>query len=582
MHRRFAVLCLLFVALPVWASLDVDVRGLGPDEADNVNDQLGLLRYAHTLNGKPPDADEVRRLNQQAPDDIRRALQPFGWYSPTIESSLKHKGDDWYAVYRVNAGPETDVSTIDIQLTGAGARQPELLAARRHLWPLRLGRRLKHQDYETVKQRLLDKAHQLGFLHARYTRHVLRVDPPRHQAQVLLTLDTGPRFYFGAISVDQQPTRLGEDVIRRYLTVHSGEPFDPAELLSTQFALSDLDYFSTVQVLPQSDEASADHHIPVVVRVRYAKPRIYRLGAGYGTDTGARALAGVEWRRLNSRGQKLSFDLRPSQNISTAILDYKIPIGSAPGQNFDATAQGLQQNFQGINERLYSLAVARLQLKGAWQKRYYLSYSNDTYTIGGEPRRQSALLTPGVSFSRTSVDNAVYPHKGWFAFVDLHGATDADQISDVNFLSAHLKVRGVIPITWRLRLLARAEEGALITSRFDQLPPSQRFFAGGDDSVRGYSYQSLAPLNAYGRVAGGKYLTTGSLELDWDVWRPYGVAAFVDAGGADDVPNVRLHVGAGIGLRYIAPFGAIAIDLAHPFDRGATPVRLHIGVRVGL
>ena len=100
--------------------------------------------------------------------------------------------------------------------------------------------------------------------------------------------------------------------------------------------------------------------------------------------------------------------------------------------------------------------------------------------------------------------------------------------------------------------------------------------------MRGYAYQSLGPKDAHGNLVGGKYLTTGSLELDWDVYKSYGLAVFGDAGGADDVPNVRLHYGAGLGLRYRAPFGAIAVDLAHPFDRGAEAVRLHLGVRVGL
>ncbi len=582
MRRLPVVLMLLLFTLPAWAGVEVAIHGLGSDEQHNVQVQLGLLAYAKSLEGNTPDAAEVERLNAQAPADIRRALQPFGWYSPTIKSALKRHGDDWSADYTVNAGSQTDVSGIDIQLTGDGAKLPALVRDTHHRWPLKKGERLKHQNYEAVKQRLLDQAHSLGYLSAHYTRHVLRVNPPARTAQVLLTLETGPRYYFGTVTVEQDHPRLQERVIRRYLTVVSGQPFESGQVLSSQFALNDLGYFSNVSVEPQRDKVSKDHHIPVLVRVSYAKPRVYRLGAGYGTDTGARALAGIQFRRLNSRGHSLSLDLRPSQNISTAIADYRIPIGSVPGQMFDVTAEGLQQNFQGIDERLYSLSLARIQLKGAWQKRYYLTYADDHYTIGGEPQRYSTLLTPGINFSHTSVDNAIYPSHGWYAFLDLHGATSADQLSNVNFLSAHLKLRGVVPITRRLRLLARAEEAALVTSRFDRLPPSQRFFAGGADSVRGYSYQSLAPLNAFGRVAGGKYLTTGSLELDWDVWRPYGLAAFVDAGGADDVPNVRLHFGAGIGFRYLAPFGAIAIDIAHPFDRGASLVRLHLGVRVGL
>lgn len=582
MRRLSVVLMLLLFTLPAWAGVEVDIHGLGSDEQHNVQAQLGLLAYAKSLKGNTPDAAEVERLNAQAQADIRGALQPFGWYSPTIKSALHHKGDDWTAVYTVNAGPQTDVSEIDIQLTGAGAKQPALVHDTRSLWPLKKGKRLKQQDYETVKQRVLDKAHSLGYLSAHYTRHELQVNPTERTAQVLLTLDTGPRYYFGTVTVEQDHPRLQERVIRRYVTVVPGQPFESDKVLSSQFALSDLGYFSNVSVEPQRDKVSKDHHIPILVHVTYAKPRVYRFGVGYGTDTGARALAGIQFRRLNSRGHTFSLDLRPSQKISTAIADYKIPIGSVPGQSFDVTAQGLQQDFQNINERLYSLGLARAQLKGLWQKSYYLTYTHDRYTINGEPQRYSTLLTPGISFNRTSVDNAIYPRHGWSVFLDLHGATRADQLSNANFLSASLKLRGVIPITRRLRLLARAEEGALVTSDFDALPPSQRFFAGGDDSVRGYSYRSLSPLNAFGHVAGGKYLTTGSLELDWDVWRPYGLAAFVDAGGADDVPNVRLHFGAGIGIRYLSPFGAISIDLAHPFDRGASLVRVYLGIRVGL
>lgn len=582
-YPRFALtVCLLLWASAVCAKVTVEIRGLGPQEEQNVKAHLALLSYANRIKNGTPSSGEIDRLNQRAPSEIRSALQPFGWYTPTISSSLKHEGNDWTAVYTVHAGPPTLVTKIEVRLTGAGAGQQKLLAATKNLKPLIVGGRLKQQDYSTVKQRLLQDANELGYLHARYSRHLLQVNPSRQSAEVLWTLNTGPRFYFGPITIVQQQKHLGEDVIRRYVTFSPGQPFSLAKVLSTRFALNDLGYFSTVQIEPQHKKVTADHRIPIVIQVTYAKPRIYRFGVGYGTDTGARMLAGIKWRRLNSRGQTLSLDLRPSQKISTAILDYRIPIGSVPGQAFDVTAQGLRQSFLGVNERLYSLGMARIQLAGLWQRRYYLTYTNDRYRIDGGENHYSALLTPGVNFSRTSVDNPIYPSRGWFAFLDIHGATRLDQISNVNFLSTHIKLRGIATVVTHLRLVARAEEGAVFSSQFSRLPPSQRFFAGGDDSVRGYAYNSLAPRDSAGNLVGGKYLTTGSLELDWDLWRPYGLAAFVDAGGADDVPNVRLHFGAGIGFRYIAPFGAISVDLAHPFDRNNPAVRLYLGVHVGL
>ena len=188
---------------------------------------------------------------------------------------------------------------------------------------------------------------------------------------------------------------------------------------------------------------------------------------------------------------------------------------------------------------------------------------------------------PGVSFDHTEGDDPIFPRAGWYAFLDVHGGTTA-LLSDTNFVQATIKLRGLLELQRRVQLRVRADQGATYVGSFDNLPPSQRFFAGGDGSVRGYSFQSLGPRDANGRVIGGRYLTTASAELDWFFLRDYGIAAFIDAGSADDTPLVDLSLGAGLGIRYRAPFGAFALDLAHPFDAGQSPVRLHLGVQVGL
>lgn len=584
---RFALLLALALAMPsARAGVDVQVRGLGAEEENNVYVQIGLLDYAKRVDADRSkdapgyDPDEVQRLFKQGEQDIRTALQPFGWYNPKIRSELRGAKPDWTAIYHVDAGPETDLTQVEVLLEGAGRDDAALDKVRERL-RLHVGDRLRHERYEDAKQKLLEAAYGLGYLDAQFTRHELRVDVDQNQAQVALTLDTGPRWYFGEVTIEQDG-KLDDAFLRRYLTIEPGAPFDPAKLLSTQFAFSDLDYFSTVEVQSQKDRADAQRRIPILIHTASKPRRVYKYGVGYGTDTGARALAGLEFRRLNREGHKLNLEVRPSQKISTAIADYKIPLGSVPGENLDLVAEGLNQDFQGINERLYSFGGGYTQLKGAWQRHYYLTYTNDNYSLPDEPRRTSILLTPGVSFSRTVANDPIFPRRGWFGFIDVHGASQADQISDTDFIQSLLKLRGVLPLAHRLRLLGRAEEGATLVSGFDNLPPSQRFFAGGDDSVRGYGYRSLGPKNDHGRVIGGKYLTTGSLELDYEVWNPYGVAVFGDVGGADNAPNVKLHVGVGAGLRYRAPFGSIAVDLAHPLDRGESPVRLHIGVRVGI
>jgi translocation and assembly module TamA len=579
--RLLLLCCALCASAPALAGIDVRIRGLGSDESDNAYAQIGILNYAKGVDAAKGQYDpaEVERWYEQGPDEIRKALQPFGWYNPTIKSELKGQAPDWTVTYTVDAGPQTDIGKIDIQLAGEGKDYAPLkkILAKPHLI---VGQRLKHPDYEDLKDRLIKAATGGGYLDANFTRRELRVDVEHNTAEVLLTLDTGPRWYFGGVTI-QQDGRLKDSLLRRYLKIEPGQPFDASKVLATQFALTDLDYFKSVECEPQKSKAGPDRRIPIVIHTSSKAPRAYKLGGGYGTDTGPRALAGVEFRRLNDDGHKLRLTVQPSQNISSATAEYRIPVGTVPGDAVSFLSQGLKQNFEGIHENLWSLGTALTLQEGDWQKRFYLTYIKDQYNLESESGLSSRLLMPGVTFSRTEVNNPIQPRRGWFVSIDVHGGTSA-VLSDTNFISTLVKLRAIVPLAPSVRLLARLSEGVIFVSGFDNLPPSQRFFAGGDDSVRGYAYNSLGPIDAYGNLVGGRYLTTASLETDWDVYKNYGLALFADAGGADNVPDVNVHYGAGFGFRYRLPFGAVAVDLAHPFDRGAELVRLHLGVRVGI
>jgi translocation and assembly module TamA len=572
--------CLL-VSLPAAAGIDVRIRGLGSDEETNCYKQIALLAYAIRVDAEKAQHDvrEVERLFKQGEQDIRTAMQPFGWYNVEVKSELRGSSPDWTATYTVDAGPPTTVAKIDVLVDGVGKDNPAIDRVKRAP-RIAVGERLKHERYEELKGRLQDAAYGEGYLDARFTRHQLRVDALANTAEILVTFETGPRWYFGEVEIDQA-SNLDNEFLRRYSRMIPGTPFDSGKVLATQFSFTDLDYFKSVEIETQKAKAGPDRHIPVIIHAQAKKPYLFRFGAGYGTDTGPRALAGVEFRRLTSTGHKLRIELRPSQHISTAIAEYKIPYGNFAGDSISFPVQGLRQDFQGIDEELYSLGVSYNRQIGQWQRRYYLTYTHDTYSLEDSPQATSILLTPGLALSRTSADDPIFPRRGWYVFFDVHGASTA-VLSDTTFIETLLRVRTVLPIADGVRLLLRGEEGVAFVRRFSTLPPSQRFFAGGDDSVRGYAYHSLGPRDERGRVIGGKFLTTGSAELVFDVYKNYGLAVFADAGGADDVPNVLLHYGAGLGLRYRAPFGAIAVDLAHPFDRDASPVRLHLGVRIGL
>ncbi|MGQ0503021.1 MAG: autotransporter assembly complex protein TamA [Panacagrimonas sp.] len=579
------------------AKVRVEVEGLEDAERANVESRLSILTQAdeaskaadkaekndknekNDKSGEKTREDEARiqRLHRQAEADIREALQPFGYYSPRIISKLTQDGPDWTARYTVNAGPPTLLGEITVKFEGEGASFEPLTDRLRHV-PLKTGERLMHAEYESVKKRMSDAALANGFLDAKWAASELRVNPQTRLADVNLRLETGPRFYFGEVTVQQEG--LDADVIQRYVHIQPGEPFDPQALLALQFRLSDLGYFQSVQIDPQRAQADATRRVPILVTTTPRARSKYDFGMGYGTDTGARLSVGSDWRRLNHRGHTLTADFRLSEIKNTVGTTYLVPLGEEPGENLGLYTSAESQKLDAGDTLKYLIGSALNRSPGNLQQRYYLEYLHEESNFG-DAFTTADLLTPGLSLSHSISDDPIYTRRGLYLFGDVHGAAK-NVLSNATFAQTRLIARAHYPLTHRIRLIGRAELGYSLVDQFDELPASQRFFAGGDQSVRGYSYQSIGPKDKDGNVVGGRYLSVFSIESECRVWNNWGAAVFMDAGGADDNPGPRLFKGVGVGLRYRAPIGSLQLDLAHPMDGDESGIRLHFGVRVGV
>jgi translocation and assembly module TamA len=141
----------------------------------------------------------------------------------------------------------------------------------------------------------------------------------------------------------------------------------------------------------------------------------------------------------------------------------------------------------------------------------------------------------------------------------------------------------IIPLPFRFSLLTRIEGGTTLCNSLEDLPPSVRFFAGGDRSVRGYAYQSLGPKDVFGDVTGGKHLLVGSIELEKAIAKIFGVAAFYDVGNAfNSFGHMDLQQGVGLGIRLYTPVGPIRLDLARQVGVKDPDFRIHFTVGFGL
>lgn len=569
---------MLCLSLGLWvpvatAEVEVRVEGLNDELLANVRTALSVVQFEGQ---DQVDLGDLKRRHAMAPAEIKAALQPFGRYNVEVTDSWAEQGGDTVLTYQVDPGSQTTVAWFDVAVTGEGSGLDSLESVLRD-WPLRAGAPLLHARYEAAKARLLQSVVQEGYLDARYLRSEMRVFPERSESEISLELDTGPRWYFGATTIEA--AGLEDAFLRRYIRMSEGLPFEPRRLLDTQFALTELGYFQSVEIIPERDKADG-RMIPVTVRAPLRSERRHEIGLGYGTDTGFRLGAATEWRHIGQSGHQLRAEMRLSEIKDTYGGEYLIPVGRTPGESVGLKGASEVERFEVGESLKYVVGLSLNRRPGRWQRRVYLEYHHEESDVSGTSN-SSDLVIPGVSITRTEVDDPIHARKGWYTYFDLHGASE-NALSTSTFLQARTLLRASVPLGARARLLGRVEYGANVTEDFADLPLSQRFFAGGDQSVRGYGYQSLGPKDVQGRAVGGKYLTTVSGEMEMRVWQNWGGALFIDAGGVDSDVYPRLFRGVGAGVRYRAPIGQINIDLAHPLDGDRRGVRLHLNVRVGL
>ena len=214
--------------------------------------------------------------------------------------------------------------------------------------------------------------------------------------------------------------------------------------------------------------------------------------------------------------------------------------------------------------------------RGEWRESISLNYQQEDF-VDGDDAGQSYLLIPGINWSRTWGSNFIYTLDGLRFNLGWRGASK-ELLSDTDFSQLQGSIKAITSISPRNRIITRGSLGTTWTNDFEQLPSSVRFFAGGAQSVRGYTYQSLGPLNASDQVIGGKHLMVGSIEFEHSFNGKWGVALFYDAGNAIDSLSDKLERGAGFGLRWKSPIGPVRIDLASAISQDGQPWRLHINI----
>ena len=476
------------------------------------------------------------------------------------------------ARYDVDPGEPTLLDEVEISVLGEGRDEPAVREALDSI-ELSAGEVLHHPQYEAAKQRLFNAAYQAGYIDAAYERAEIFVERRERRANIHLVLDTGPKYYFGELTIEQDI--LDPGLIARFVMIEPGEPFNADRLIELQLALGDGGYFSNVTV-DVMREQTVDRQIPVVVHTTPRRTQEYTLGMGYGTDTGARLSLGTELRRLNRRGHRFHSDVRISGIQTTVAAEYQIPVKNVATDTLSYNALLGTKEIGDLDTDQFSLGGSWNDTWGRLQRRLYVVAHREDWTEGGNPLSEN-LLYPGMHLRSQHTADPLFTRKGYSWSSDIRGGAES-LASSTSFLRLHATGAIVRSLGDRARFLFRSEYGAIRADEFSRLPPSQRFFAGGDRSVRGYEYEQLGPTDVNGATVGGRYLALATVELDYLFLGNYGAALFFDAGNAANEPWPDLKRSVGIGFRWRSPVGMVRIDVAHPLDDPDTNYRLHLSI----
>ncbi|ELP2672250.1 outer membrane protein assembly factor [Vibrio parahaemolyticus] len=542
---------LLVVSQSAYADVSLKLKGIDGALEDNVKAYLSSI----------PEKDYSTSLRFQARLDqsITEALNALGYYHAKISYSISEGNDE--LIVNIHKGLPVKIKVMDVVISGEAKEDEEFtnLIAKS---PLKVGRILNQGEYDSLKSGIRNLALQRGYFNGDFKLNKLEVIPELNEANVRLHYDSGIRYHFGSVEITG--SQIWENRVESMRPFEIGEPYLVSDVGEYNQNLSNTDWFSSVFVEPDLSKLEDGRELPIKVSLAPAAKNQIETGIGYSTDTGVRGT--LKWKKpwVSARGHSFNTALSLSKPEQTITAGYKIPLDDVLREYYQLQF-GLKHLDNRDTESLESnLAVERHWLTdGGWHKTVYVRHLYENFSQGLQDDGVQFVL-PGATFSRTRVRGGSMPMWGDKQSVTVEYG-DPVLLSETRVLRLLGRSSWIRGIGENHRGLFRLEGGANITEEFEKLSPSLRFFAGGDNNIRGYGYESISPVDESGALTGAKYILSSTLEYQYRVYGNWWAATFYDIGDAfNDTPEWKS--GAGVGIRWASPVGPVSFDFAWGLD----------------
>ena len=568
-------------------TLEYSVEGVDGELLSNIEVHLG----------EPPE-NKAQRSNfiYSAKQTTQKALQAFSYYNAMVETKLDRLQSPWQMTIIVTPNEPLLIKNVDVNVSGEALQEASFQAILQQS-PIKVGQPLNQSDYEDLKSSLFNEGLELGYFDSELIDNRIEVDKANNSANVILHYDSGERYHFGDIRFDD--IDLEPWILEVLTPFEKGQKYQANKLLQLQNQLQQSHYFSTVAIRPQLDNTTnsntnnkssqtdkkiSNNEVPIKVTYKPAKRHYFDVGIGYATDTKQRVSFGWRMPKINRYGHSLNTKLIYSPINPTGKFSYNIPL-SHPYKDILQIALRLEDDdFGALASKQYEAKVSRIRHVEGWIRTTYLRFMREQWQLT-ETDFEANYWLPGFTWSRTTKSgSALDPDQGFSQMYTLEG-TDPIIGSDIRLVHLSSKFKYVNRFSYQHRFVGKAEFGIsqVSTKDSDMLAPSLRFFAGGDQSIRGFAYQSLGPSEqrvddkgkSFNAVLGGSRIATVSAEYQYyfnDSWR---MPLFVDAGQAFDEGNIKPVYSIGTGVHYMSPIGAIRLEVAYGISEDDPPWRIH-------
>ncbi|MGV3741099.1 MAG: autotransporter assembly complex protein TamA [Burkholderiaceae bacterium] len=561
-------------ASPQTAAYTVELDGAG-DLTGFLNENLDLIRKVKEIELHP---EEFRRLAGAANRQIQELLATEGYFSSKVTHVLEQADERWFARFVIDTGPPVLIDKVDLRFAGHIASDPEAqqrINRLRRQWSLDPEDRFRQEEWDAAKNTLLKGLLNRDYPAARITESEARIDPEQRSASLMVTVDSGPPFTFGTLEI-QGLERYSREMVDNLNPIKPGDAFSQEKLNELQARLQDTGYFRSAFATIEVDTANPQQ---VPVRLDLVEQKLHRLGLGVGfsTDNGARAE--IKWldRQFLGRDWRLQSNLLVDRNTRLIGGDVSMqPLENGWHPNFSGSFERSELTGQ-VTDTIRTTARLTSPSKQNEQS-VALSFLADRQRIPGlSPNNRQALIA-SYRYTMRRVDNLITPRRGHVTSIEL-GAGPVENLSGQHIARVLAQTTFLHTFDRRWQAVLRAQAGQVSGASRQSVPEDLLFRTGGDQTVRGYGYNTLG-VEEGGATVGGRVFGLLSAELVHYFTPEWGAAVFTDAGSATDSwSDFRVKQGSGIGARWRSPIGPINVDLA--YGHATREPRIHFSVGYG-